>query len=76
MISAHSLQRDTKKVIEAEQKRKGNQEETEIKRQQTTRLEEELSISTANNGRQVVVQFCPKTGGDMDRVVPVVSEIK
>lgn len=36
MISAHSLQRDTKKAIEAEQRRKRNQKETEIKRQQTT----------------------------------------
>ncbi len=36
MISAHSLQRDTKTAIEAEQKRKRNQKETEIKRQQTT----------------------------------------
>lgn len=59
MISAQSLQRDTKKAIEAGKKRKGDQKKTEINRQQTTiavwdggRGEKEPSISIANNGRQ------------------------
>lgn len=75
MISAHSLQRDTKKVMQAEQRRKRNQMETKVKkiqkRQQTTaavwdgRLDRAPSISIGNEGKWVcrqtiIVQFLLK----------------